>query len=270
MLEAWRRNWKIYLIEGWALGMFMISAAFFTILVESTDFPIREAIPSPIIRRFLIGIAMGLTAIALIYSKWGKRSGAHMNPAVTIAFLQLDRIRPIDATWYILFQFLGGYLGISIFKVFGMKYLAAPEVNYVVTMPGIQGIWVALLMEMLLSFSLFLTVLLVSNTSKWSGYTGIFAGALIVIFITFEAPFSGMSMNPARTVASAIPSHSWHGWWIYFLGPVIGMNLAGFIYRSIYRIRNNGNCLTMKCHMSGEKHDNTTYEVLGPKRFLEL
>ncbi|HMN90522.1 MAG TPA: aquaporin [Saprospiraceae bacterium] len=269
MIKALRQNWRIYLIEAWALGMFMLSAAFFTILIEHPDLPVRAAIESPLLRRFLIGIAMGLTAVSLIYSNWGKRSGAHMNPAVTLTFLQLNRIRTTDAIWYIIAQFIGGTTSIILCKWIAFYYIATPEVNYVVTIPGKLGIWTALGLEMLLSFLLFLVVLTSSNHKKWAPYTGFFVGVLLVIYITLEAPYSGMSINPARTFASAFPANVWTGWWLYFVGPTAAMNLAGVLYRRWYRWKHDGNCLTMDCHMSGEKHHNAVYEVLGPKYLIE-
>ncbi|MFN7117588.1 MAG: MIP/aquaporin family protein [Saprospiraceae bacterium] len=269
MWTALQKNWRIYLIEAWALGMFMVSAALFTIVVEHPELLVRRSIESPLLRRFLIGIAMGLTAIALIYSNWGKRSGAHMNPAVTLTNLQLNRIRPYDALWYILAQFIGGTLAILFIKWLAFPYISIPDVNYAVTIPGKAGIWAALGMECFISFGLFLMVLYLSNHKKLAPYTGFFVGGLLVLYITLEAPFSGMSMNPARTFASAYPANIWTGWWLYFIGPIAAMNLAGFLYRRWYRTTHNSNCLTMDCHMAGQKHDNVTYEVLGPKHLLK-
>ncbi|MCB9340223.1 MAG: aquaporin [Lewinellaceae bacterium] len=99
------------------------------------------------------------------------------------------------------------------------------------------------------------------NPAVWTGWA---AGFLLVIYITFEAPLSGMSINPARTVASALPANIWTGWWVYFLAPIGGMMLAGYLYRRWYRQVHDGNCLSMKSHLSGIKHNCTTYEVLGP------
>src|SRR6185436_13047471 len=87
-----RQHWPEYLIEAWALGMFMISAACVTALLEHPASPVHQVIPNAFARRALIGLAMGLTAIALIYSPWGQRSGAHMNPATTLTFLRLGKI----------------------------------------------------------------------------------------------------------------------------------------------------------------------------------
>ena len=183
MIKALQKNWRIYLIEAWALGMFMVSAALFTILLEHPALPLRSLIASAFWRRFFIGLAMGLTAIFLIYSTWGKRSGAHMNPAVTLAFLQLDRIRPADAAWYILAQFAGGTIAVLLFKWLAFDLIAAPEVNFAVTVPGQSGIWPALGLEMLLSFLLLGMVLVLSNHRTLAPYTGYFVGGLLVVYI---------------------------------------------------------------------------------------
>ncbi len=262
MWTIWKKNWRLYLIEAWALGMFMLSACFFTILIEHPALPIRNTLGSPVLWRLAEGLAMGLTAVLLIYSKWGKRSGAHMNPAVTLTFYQLDRIEAADAAGYISAQFAGGLGGILVSKWLAFSYLSHPAINFVVTRPGVWGEGWALALETGMAFTLFLTVLWSSNHPRLASYTGIFAGLLLVFFITFEAPYSGMSINPARTTASALPAGVWTAWWLYFIGPVAGMNAAGFVFRRWYRMRHNGNCLTMECHFSGVRHGNGVYKVL--------
>ncbi len=263
MLSALKKNWSLYLIEAWGLGMFMMSAALFVILIEHPSFPIRGAIASDFVRRLLIGIAMGLTAIGIIYSNWGKKSGAHINPAVTLAQYQLDRISGQDAIGYIGFQFVGSISGIALIQFLLPNYIAAPSVNYVVTTPmaSENGILVAFICEIALSFTMLTMVLIVSNHKKWANYTGYFVGLTVALFITFEAPISGMSINPARTVGSAIWANIWTGLWLYFVAPITGMQAAAWVYRKQYRIR-KGECETLKMHLSGEKHECSTYEVL--------
>lgn len=258
MITALRLHWREYLIEAWALGMFMASAAFFTILLEHPRFGAPGIITTPMTRRFLNGVAMGLTALAIIYSPWGKRSGAHMNPAVTLTFLTLDKIGRMDAIWYIIAQFAGGVLMIAIFKVFFHSYISDPAINYVTTLPSMGRVSLALGLEMLLSFALFLTVLISSNNKRWAPYTGFLVAGWLILFITFEAPYSGMSINPARTVASAFPANLWTGWWLYFIGPIAGMMLAGLVYRQLYRWQHGGSCVTMRCHMSGVENRKLT------------
>lgn len=268
MIRALKQHWKLYLMEAWALGMFMISAGFFTILFEHKALPLSVIIETPILRRFLVGIAMGCTAILLIYSSWGKKSGAHLNPAVTLTHLQLRRIAPFDAAWYILAQFVGGSTGMLLVKILAFDWIASPEVNYAVTVPGSAGIGLAFLMEMLLSFLLFGMVLSLNNYPRLAPFTGFFVGALLVLYISLEAPLSGMSINPARTFASALFANVWTAWYIYFIAPVVGMNLAGYLYRRWYLWRHNGNCLTMDCHMSGNQNGNQVYQVTGPASVL--
>jgi aquaporin Z len=89
---------------------------------------------------------------------------------------------------------------------------------------------VAFLAEVGISSVLMLTVLFVSNTPRLARYTGLLAGLLVATYITLEAPLSGMSMNPARTLASALPSSQWVGIWVYFTAPLIGMLAAAQAY----------------------------------------
>src|SRR5215510_4061785 len=112
MKHALCHHWPEYLMEAAELAIFMISASLFTILLYHPSSPVLQVIPTEFTRRILMGSAMGLTAIGLIYSPWGKRSGAHMNPAVTLAFLTLGKIRPRDAAFYAIAQFAGGLVGV--------------------------------------------------------------------------------------------------------------------------------------------------------------
>ena len=93
-------HWPEYLMEAALLGCFMVSACIVAVLLDHPSSPIYRSVPDPFIRRFLGGLAMGGTAILLIYSSWGRRSGAHFNPASTLTFLRLGRIAPRDAIWY--------------------------------------------------------------------------------------------------------------------------------------------------------------------------
>ena len=261
MLETIRKNGPLYLIEAWALGTFMVVASLVVIVVEHPALPVREVIASPLLRRAIIGSCMGLTAVCLIYSPWGKRSGAHLNPAVTLAQWRLNRITTTNMVFYILAQFIGGALGVALVHGLLPAYMSHPAVNHVATMPGKTGIWVALACEFGMAFCLLTMVLALSNAKRFAAYTGYFVGVVVAFYITFEAPFSGMSINPARTVSSALLAHVWTAVWIYFVGPIAGMTLAGWLYRLRYRQR-YGECRSMTMHLSGQRNGCRTYEVL--------
>ena len=244
----------------------MISACAFTVLLEHPASPARQVIDDGLLRRLLIGIAMGLTAIALIYSPIGKRSGAHMNPAVTFTFWRLGKVQGWDAVFYVLFQFIGGLAGVLLSAwVLGQMLVADSAVNYAVTAPGQSGRAVAFAAELAISCGLMLLVLFVSNQRALNRYTGLFAGALVATYITIEAPLSGMSMNPARSLASALPAQMWSDLWIYFLAPPLGMLLAAEVY---LLMRGQQSVLCCKLHHENDErcifncryHENTSIE----------
>jgi aquaporin Z len=217
-------------MEAAELGVFMVSASFFTILLYHPSSWAVGAIPAEFPRRVLTGLAMGLTLVGIVYSPWGKRSGAHMNPAFTLTFFRLGKIAPWDAAFYIVAQFVGGIGGMLAAAVVAAPWLGHPSINYVATIPGPSGAWIAFLAETAISFLLVMVVLIVTNINSAARFTGVIAGICVASFITFESPLSGMSMNPARTLGSALIPHLWQALWIYFTAPPLGMLLAAEAY----------------------------------------
>lgn len=250
MLQAAKYHWPEYLMEAAGLGLFMVSACLFATLLEHPVLPVRQALPDPLLRRFLMGLAMGLTAIGIIYSPWGKQSGAHINPSVTLTFLRLGKVQPWDALFYVAAQFAGGVTGILLAAVILWPWIADPSVNYVATVPGAGGTSLAFVAELLISFGLMSAVLIASNTDRLARFTGMFAGLLVATYITLEAPLSGMSMNPARTFGSALPGQVWTALWVYFTAPPLGMLLAASLY---LRLRGAQGVICAKLHHHNDK-----------------
>lgn len=245
MFSALKNHWPEYLMEGAELGLFMISACVFTLVLFHPVSPITQSIPNEILRRLMMGIAMGSTAIAIIFSPLGKRSGAHFNPAVTLTFLRLGKLKTCDATFFILFQFAGGIAGVLLASLLLGNLIAHQSVNYAATVPGPSGVLPAFVAEVAITFILMSVVLTVSNTKRLSRWTGLFAGMLVAIYITLESPISGMSMNPARTFSSASVGNIWTSLWIYFTAPPIGMLLAAEAYQ---RLKPNSRVACAKLH----------------------
>lgn len=197
MLKALRTHWPEYLIEAAGLGFFMVSACAFGVLLFHPSSPVVAALPDTVPRRVLMGAAMGATAVAIIYSPWGKRSGAHVNPATTLTFYRLGKVKGWDALFYVAAQFAGGVAGTLMAVMLLGEAVKVPEVNYVVTR-GEYGAGVAFAAEVVITFLLMTVVLNAANSPRLSRWTGLFAGALVLTYISIEQPLSGMSMNPAR------------------------------------------------------------------------
>ncbi len=218
-------------MEAAGLGIFMVSAGLFAVLLEHPDSAVRQALDSPLLRRTVMGLIMGVAAIGIIYSPWGKQSGAHINPAVTLTFYRLGKVSLPDAVFYALAQFLGGLAGVVLIARLIGEQIAHPAVRYVVTVPGAPGVAVAFWAELGISFGLMLSILIATNREKLAPLTGVFAGTLVALYIIVEAPYSGMSINPARTFASALPAKLWTAFWIYLTAPPLGMLAAAQIYQ---------------------------------------
>ncbi len=230
MTTALRQHFPEYLMEAWGLSIFMISAGIVSTVVLHPASPLFQTIPNPFLQRVFIGVGMGLTALGIIYSPWGKQSGAHINPSVTITFFRLGRVSPWDAAFYIFFQFIGGILGILLTAMLLGNVFTRPPIDYIVTVPGPGGVVIAFVAELIISFGLMMVVLWTSDYPKLARFTGVFAGLLVMLYVIFESPLSGFSMNPARTLASALPAGNWTALWIYFIAPPLGMLLAAEAY----------------------------------------
>ena len=219
-----------YAIEALLLGLFMVSAGVFTTALEAPASPLVAALPSDLARRALIGLAMGLTLVGLVYSPLGKRSGAHMNPALTLSYLRLGKVARRDALAYSAAQIAGGIAGVALVALaLGSAFENAP-VSWGATLPGAHGSLGAFAAEVAISFGMMTTALVCTSAPRLAPYTGLFCGTLLALYITFEAPLSGTSMNPARTLASAVFPGFWRDLWVYVAGPLLGMLFAAELY----------------------------------------
>jgi aquaporin Z len=217
-------------MEAGELGLYMFFACAFATLLQHPASPVRQFIVGDFTRRVLMGLAMGTTAIAIVMSPWGKQSGAHFNPAITFTFYRLGKVQLWDTLYYAAGQFLGAISGVAVATYVLRGATGHDAVRYAVTVPGAYGDATAFVAEMTISFVLMTTVLFVSNSETLARYTPYFAGALVAAYLTFEAPLSGMSMNPARTFGSAFHASYWHALWIYFVAPPLGMLGAAEVF----------------------------------------
>jgi aquaporin Z len=219
-----------YLIEGALIGTYMIAVAVVGVLMQHAGIFV-DRMWDPTVKRFAGGCLIALATIALEYSPLGRRSGAHMNPALSIAFFYLKKLRWPDLVGYVTAQFIGAAVGISVAALLWSSTLGTPSVRYGATIPGHTGALVALIGEAIISFLLMTIVLRSTNLMRIAPFTGIFVGMLSVVSNTFESPFSGSSSNPARTFASTLFAMTWQTYWIYVLGPVLGMLSAALVFQ---------------------------------------
>jgi aquaporin Z len=203
----------------------MVSACLFGTLLEYPLSVLHLAFPDDFTRRVLMGIAMGLTAYGIIESPWGRKSGAHINPAVTIVHLRMGNISVLNSAGYIIFQAFGATVSVYIMKFLLGSSLTGYPVQTVVTIPYCGHVLHAFWMEFAIAFVLMFALQAVLH-SKYKMHTAKIAGFLVCAYVIIAGPVSGFGMNPARSFASALPAHRWEAFWIYLFVPVVGMLLG--------------------------------------------
>ena len=249
-MASLRHHWPEYLMEVGELGCYLFAACAATTLLQHPASVVRQFISSGVARRALMGLAMGTTTIAIVMSPWGKRSGGHFNPAITLTFYRLGKVEFWDAWLYTIAQFLGAIVGVALARYLLRGALANQAVRYAVTVPGAYGSTFAFVAELTISFFLMIIVLFTTNRKRLAPYTAYFVAGLIAVYYTFEAPLSGMSTNPARTFGSALLANYWHALWVYFIAPSTGMLTAGEIF---LRLRRGAAPYCAKLHHANSK-----------------
>jgi len=245
-----RLHWPEYLMEAGETSVYLFSACVVATLLWHPHSPVHRYIANDAIRRVWMGLIMAATMIAIVLSPWGKESGAHINPAVTLAFYRLGKVGAWDATFYCGTQLVGAVAGVALASLALQGAPADKAVRYAATLPANHGEIIAFAAELVISFILMSAVLFTSNHKVLAAYTHHFAAMLIGTYIAFESPLSGMSTNPARTFGPAFCGGYWHALWISFIAPPLGMLTAAQMF--LLNRRHNGS-FCAKLHHHNDK-----------------
>lgn len=181
--------------------------------------PVAALLPDAGLLRALTGFLFGSVGALIAVSPVGVISGAHINPMVTLAFRLEGRLRGRVALGYVLAQLAGGLVGAIPLRLWGTT---GASVAYGATVPGAAGPWIAVLGEAGATFCLIAGLLLFVGHPRLRGYTPALFPFLYAMLVWLEAPLSGTSTNPARSLGPGLVAGNVHGWWIYWLGPLVG------------------------------------------------
>ncbi|KAH8483213.1 hypothetical protein Peur_064402 [Populus x canadensis] len=173
-------------------------------------------------------VTWGLIVMVMIYSL-GHISGAHFNPAVTIAFAIFRRFPSWQVPLYIIAQLMGSILASG---TLALALDVTPEAFFGTVPAGSDG--QSLVLEIIISFLLMFVISGVSTDDRAVGdLAGIAVGMTILLNVFVAGPVSGASMNPARSIGPAVVKHQFKGLWVYIVGPIIGAIAGAFAYNLI-------------------------------------
>lgn len=206
-----------------AIGVTAVVAAF------AAGSPVVAAVPNGDLRRLCAGTVFAGTAAAIVYSPLGRTSGGHLNPAVTAAFLLLGKLTPRSAAGYVAAQVCGAIVGaLAALLAWGRH---ATGVRVGATVPALGGPAAALAAEAVMTFLLVTLVLEFVDRPRLMPFTAAAAALLVITLVFAEAPVSGTSLNPARSLGPALVGTTWTGLWIYLVAPPLGGLAAALAYR---------------------------------------
>jgi aquaporin Z len=205
-------------------------------LLEARQSPLRHDIGPGWLRLLIIGTAFGLLAAIVATSPIGRRSGAHLNPAVTIGFWARGHTHPHDVAGYVAGQTLGAIAAAAGFQACWRQW--ATSVNHARTVPSpATEPWAALLIEIALTTALVFTIFEMVSSARTARYTPLVVTAVLAVLIRIGAPYTGASMNPARTFGPDLAAGGYQALWLYLIGPPVGALLAAGAFTVLVKER---------------------------------
>ena len=216
--------WRLFLAELIGTALLLLIGLSLVILMFGSGSPMPRLLPDETLRRVITGFLFGLTGALIALSNVGKESGAHINPVVTMAFWLFRKIDSRTAIAYVLAQMTGAIIGSLPLLFWGQL---GNSVAFGATMPG-EGysMQTVLLGEVITTFTMVSLLIVFVGFRQIRAYTPAIFPILYAIMVPLEAAISGTSTNPARSLGPALISGQWEGWWIYWVGPLIGAFLA--------------------------------------------
>ena len=215
-----RSAWSLYAAEFLGTALLLVGGLSAVIVVISPASPVAALGLPGWLARGIAGALFGLTGTLVTLSALGRHSGAHLNPAMTLAFLIEGRISASHAAWYVVSQCLGAITGAGV--VLGWGPLGKP-LTYGATTPaaGVDPL-VAIVLEALCTVVLVATVFVFLGNPRLRRFTAWTMGPMYAVMVSLEAPWTGTSTNPARSLGPAVVTGTWQGFGIYLLGPALG------------------------------------------------
>lgn len=182
------------------------------------------------IQILLTGLMFSGTVALIIVSPFGKLSGGHLNPVVSLSFWLLNKMHHRDLLGYIVFQFIGAVIGSALAMLLWTDSFW--DVAGGLTVPGPEiSVLEAFNAELIMTFVLITAILLMLSHHRTIKFIPLMIWLLIAIEVFVASSISGTSLNPARSFGSAVILNSWSDQWIYFVAPVIGSLMATLMYK---------------------------------------
>jgi aquaporin Z len=226
--DGGRFPWQVFSSEIVGTALLVLVGLSIVILMFGAGSPMVRVVPNEGARRLITGFLFGTTGALIALSSVGKESGAHINPVVTLGFWLMGKLDSRIALGYVLAQLTGASVGVLPLLGWGSM---GRSVAFGATLPG-KGytIWTVVMGEVITTFALISGLCVFLGFRKLRQYTPALFPFLYAIMVYAEAPISGTSTNPARSLGPAILSGEWEGWWVYWAGPLIGMFLAILVF----------------------------------------
>ncbi|MBS1600246.1 MAG: aquaporin family protein [Bacteroidetes bacterium] len=223
-----KSEFKLFLSEGIGTALLIFFGLSVVIFNWGENSVIAKAIPSIQIRRLITGFLFGSVGCFVTISPVGKISGAHINPAVSIAFWLRGKMKMTTMIGYVVAQMIGAAIGAFFLLIWGDM---GKSVQFGITLPGDAGVMKAFAGEVFTTACLIFYLYIFIGTKSLRNYTPFGIPFLYCILVWAETALSGCSTNPARSFGPALVSLNFTHYWIYWAAPLTGLLLVTIFFR---------------------------------------
>ena len=193
--------------------------------------PMSHLVPDASLRRLITGVIFAGSGSLVAISPPGKLSGAHINPSVSLAFWTHGKLRTLDLFGYVIGQLIGAIIGAALLALV-WRQCALDGLHDGATVPGAgYPLWFVFLAELALTFLLVLMIFLFVSVHSLMRWTPLMNWILVAVMVWVEAPVSGTSLNPARSLGADLIAWFWQSQWLYCIAPPLGALLAVAVFR---------------------------------------
>ncbi len=222
-------HWAEWGAEGLGTAILVLGGLSAVCLDFGARSPVLHLVPSSSLRLLITGLLFAGTGSLVAVSPLGRLSGAHLNPSVTLAFWTSGHVSRSDLLGYWASQFLGALLGVGVLRLAWGHVAGSLQDGRTAPHPGVTPI-AALVIEALLTAVLILAIFATTSSARTARLTPLVLWIVIALLVWRGAPYTGCSMNPARSLAPAVISGDFSSLWIYLVGPILGAVVAAWLF----------------------------------------
>lgn len=225
-------HWPEWLCEFAGTALLLLGGLSAVCLDFGSNSPVAKVLPGHSARLLLTGLLFAGSSSLVAVSPLGRRSGAHLNPCVTLAFWRRGHVHPHDLAGYAVSQVAGAFAGTALVKWWWGAQARSVSLGITQPRPGLRAVDAAGIEAFMTALMVFAILAMVS-AARTAPFTPLVLWIVVAVLVWQGAPLTGTALNPPRSLAPAVLTMNFHNLWVYFVGPIAGSAAAVEVFNLV-------------------------------------